>query len=302
MKRLKSIIMVAMLVFFIASCAVHESEQAFSIIVMPDTQNYAWKFPNIFFKQTKWIADSEKPLNIKHVVHVGDVTENNTRVEWQVAQDAFSYLDEMSYTITIGNHDVHGGDSLFSEYFPVADARLMPHFGGLYVPYEMENSFSRFDAGGHSWLILAIEKNPGDRVLDWANAVVDGYPEHLVLLITHKYMDADGSRYDLGQNLGENIWDKLVSKHSNFFMVLCGHTPCSPMYRMDKGEYSNEVHQIQVNYQHIGQGGDGWLRILTFNMGSNIIEVQDYSPLLDKYSSDPLGSFVISFSNYKHRR
>ena len=304
MKKLGAILS-GILLFIIIGCNDSElnykPEKPFSIIILPDTQKYPRKYPDTFFGHMKWISDNKQALNIQHVLHVGDVTDCNAPDEWEIARDAFLYLGEICYTITIGNHDIiitdedgiiiGTGDSLFSEYFTVSDAQLTPHFGGTYDPYEMENSYSLFDAGGRSWLIIATEYKPTDEVIDWANDVVNEYPTHLVILLTHRYMNSDGKR----NGMGEYIWSKLVTKHSNFFMVVCGHRICPPRYRMDKGEYGNEVHQMQVNYQHIGKGGDGWLRILTFSMEDGIVEVQDYSPLLKKYSSDPLASFVISF-------
>ena len=34
------------------------TDEDFSLVVLPDTQIYAWKYPEIFQAQTKWIADN----------------------------------------------------------------------------------------------------------------------------------------------------------------------------------------------------------------------------------------------------
>ena len=50
---------------------------SFSIVILPDTQIYAESFPDSFYKQTEWIKNNVKELNIKCVIHVGDITNKN---------------------------------------------------------------------------------------------------------------------------------------------------------------------------------------------------------------------------------
>ncbi len=53
-----------------------EKTKNFSIIVLPDTQKYSEKYPQIFCKQTDWIRENINKLNIAFTIHLGDITEN----------------------------------------------------------------------------------------------------------------------------------------------------------------------------------------------------------------------------------
>jgi len=57
-----------------------------TMIVVPDTQGYTYEYPDIWRAQTRWIADHARELDVRLIVHVGDVTEWNTPGEWQTAR------------------------------------------------------------------------------------------------------------------------------------------------------------------------------------------------------------------------
>src|SRR5687767_1568211 len=65
----------------------------FTIMVLPDTQFYSQKFPDIFHKQTQWVADNLQRYNVPFVLQLGDITETAADVEWEVAKAAFARLD-----------------------------------------------------------------------------------------------------------------------------------------------------------------------------------------------------------------
>lgn len=290
------------------------SHDAFSVVVLPDTQMYAWKYPEIFGAQTQWIAENLTKYRVKYVFHLGDVVQHNSDEEWKIARRAFSLLDgKVPYAIALGNHDIGTGgstadrDTLFGRYFPLSMFREWPSFGGVYdrEPGRADNSCHVFSAGGRRWVILALEFGPRDDVLRWADEVISKYAEHPVILITHAYLDSDGRRYDrtianqhyppweypvavdrAGLNSGEDIWRKLVARHRNMVMVMCGHV-CVAARLTSKGEAGNLVHQMLVDYQDQEQGGNGWLRLLEFTPGGRTVHVRDYSPVIDQWSDDP---------------
>jgi 3',5'-cyclic AMP phosphodiesterase CpdA len=294
--------------------AAEGAAEAFSVVVLPDTQIYAWQHPEIFYAQTRWIAGSAAKYGIKYVLHLGDVVEHNTDKEWEIARRAFAALDgKVPYAFALGNHDIGPGgsgesrDTLFGKYFPLAEFSKWETFGGVYdrEPDRADNSYHVFRAGGRRWLILALEFGPRDDVIRWAEAVIARHPEYPVILITHAYLDSDGRRYDrglsdqpyppydsplagdrAGLNSGEDIWRKLVAKHPNTVMVISGHV-CVSARLESKGQAGNVVHQILVDYQDQQRGGNGWLRMLRFSAGGQRVLVQDYSPVLDRWSEKP---------------
>jgi hypothetical protein len=80
----------------------------FTVVVLPDPQNYTQYYPQIFDSQTQWIAANASAQNIKLVLEVGDtVNHAQAATEWQNADHSFSILDQANvpYAIAIGNHD-----------------------------------------------------------------------------------------------------------------------------------------------------------------------------------------------------
>lgn len=292
-------------------------EGGYTLVVVPDSQKYNWRRPELYTLQTGWVAANVARYNVARLLHVGDVTQHNTREEWEAARRAHRVYDGLVPAVyALGNHDcgVAGKstsrDSLFSEFIPLSAYRSQDGFGGVYdkEPERTENSFHLFEAGGRKWLILALEFAPRDDVLRWADEVVAAHADRSVILLTHAYLRPDASRFDRtvatndkkrpnkgydqyplsklpgGFNDGEDMWRKLVSRHANFALVICGHV-CTSAHLASKGEHGNTVHQVLVDYQDEEQGGNGWLRLLQFLPDGRTVRVRDYSPLLDKTSS-----------------
>lgn len=113
---------------------------SFSVIVLPDTQGYSEANPGIFYSQTEWIVENRKGLNVKLVVHLGDVVEHpESNEEWRRAKKAMDPLgrEGIPTLITFGNHDytdLEGGraDNPFNKYFPVSRYSDYNSYGGTY--------------------------------------------------------------------------------------------------------------------------------------------------------------------------
>lgn len=67
---------------------------AFTFAVLPDTQNYAKHFPKTFTAQTQWIVEQKERRRIAGVFHLGDITDNNVRAQWENARRAMRVLEE----------------------------------------------------------------------------------------------------------------------------------------------------------------------------------------------------------------
>lgn len=306
--------------FSFLSC--NSGGEAFTIVLLPDTQTYAEKYPEILEAQTHWIANHADEFAF--VLHQGDLTQNNNDAEWQVVAQSLALLDgKIPYTFVPGNHDMGSvpgkfaderNTTLMNQYLPISRYRELPTFGGAFEQDKVDNTYHVFEAGGLDWLVLSLEFGPRNEVLDWANKVVEQHPDHKVILNTHAYMYSDSTRqggqdwwrpqgYGIGKdtgpdapNDGEQIWEKLVKKHPNMVFVFSGHVLHDGEGTLvSEGVHSNQVYQMLANYQEgvkgSENGGNGYLRLITVNPEANTVEVKTYSPYLDKYMTEPQQQF-----------
>ncbi len=289
---------------------------SWTLAILPDTQVYAQSYPQHFNAQTAWIRDHAESHNIKYVLHEGDIVNNNNVPQWNNALASMNLLNgAVPYAMAPGNHDYGPGgnaadrNSYFNqaEYFgPGTYYAQQPSIGGFFEPGKTDNSFHVFEAGGENWLVLALEWAPRDAVVEWANQVVANHSDHKTMLVTHAYMYYDETIYDWAAkgasqswnphayplvnnpgetvNDGQELWDKLISKHENFRFTFNGHVLNDGTgFRSTAGDAGNVVHQMLANYQMKAQGGMGDMRLLEFKADGRTVEVRTYSPVLDRY-------------------
>ncbi|MFO7930805.1 MAG: metallophosphoesterase [Desulfosalsimonas sp.] len=303
MKTRKTLTLV--LVFFLLVGFV-SAREPFSVVVMPDTQNYAEQFPETYVAQTRWIRDNVEQENIKFVMHLGDIVQhfNDSEEQWQVADRAHQLLDGIvPYSVLPGNHDLGRADKqltretrLYNKYFGPPRFADYPWYGGHWGETN-DNNFCTFEAGGMKFLVVSLEYAPRDEVLAWARGVTGAHPEHRVLVATHCYMRPGGrdskSGGDLG-NSGDGVWEKFVRRSANVFLVSSGHV-LGVGRQTSTNDAGRPVHETLVDYQGLPNGGDGWLRILRFVPDQDKIEVRAYSPLLYETMKDDGHTFTLDY-------
>lgn len=294
----------------------YASSSSFNLVVLPDTQSYAEEFPEVFEQQFQWISDNGSTITF--AIQNGDITDNNNDPQWEVARKAFSLLDnKVPLTFVGGNHDlgVNGkardrDSSLMNKYLPYEKYSKHPHFGGAFEVGKMDNTYHTFEAGGKKWLILSLEFGPRHKVIDWASQIIHDHKDHLIIINTHTYLYNDNTwiashhkycpkSYGLGAatgedstNNGDDLWYKLVRKHKNILMVLCGHVIGSGTGTLvSEGEHGNKVYQMLANYQNgvvdTVKGGNGYMRILNIDPEAKKIRVKTWSPVTQTYKSTP---------------
>lgn len=173
------------------------------------------------------------------------------------------------------------------------------------------NSAQIFCAGGYTFLHLALEMQPGDKVLAWAQKVIDSNPGLPTIVTTHDYLNGNGERLPmpaldlvradpLAHNSAEALWQDFISVNDQIFLVLCGHQK-GQAFRVDENTKGHQVYQLMSNYQDRGHSGplgengvakagigDGWIRLLRFNMAlpTPVLSVRTYSTYYGAYANE----------------
>ena len=298
----------------------------FTLMLMPDTQNYVSTGANtdIMRQQTQWIADTKTQLNTVFVAHLGDIVGVDTStVQWQRASQYMAILDDAHIPSAVlpGNHDMNlttGEAPLYEQYFPVsryANAAWnsssasyggylgQSQFGADPVDRQNMDNYALFSAGGMDFLLLSLEFNAPDYVVDWAKRVLAAYPDRRAIISTHSYIWMTGelttqvARLD-GGNSGVDLWNKLVRPSCSVFLVVNGHfsdATTAEARRTDTNACGKPVQSMLSDYQDRANGGDGWLRYLTFDPSASQIRATTYSPHLGQYETDADSSFTVPY-------
>ncbi|WP_205702986.1 metallophosphoesterase [Botryobacter ruber] len=295
-----------------------------TFVLLPDTQTYAEKYPEVMDAQVDWVV--KEAANIDLVLQQGDLTQNNNDEEWQRVQNAFKRLNgKVPYVLAVGNHDMGSGPgkfadvrntTLYNSYFPYSTMASLPAFGGAFEENKTDNAYYLLETGKHKWMVLTLEFGPRESVLQWANKVVEDHQDRMVILNTHAYMYSDSTRqhdkdwwrpqaYGIGKdtamnavNDGEQIWKKLVKQHPNIRFVFSGHVLHTGVGTLVSiNDAGLPVYQMLANYQEgvkgSIKGGNGWLRILELDFKDNSITVKTYSPYINEYKEEPAHQFKI---------
>lgn len=288
----------------------HMTEKDFSMIVIPDTQDVCTSHPDKLEGMARWIVDHAEKLNLKMILHVGDVVNNGALREeqWHHHQNAFNIIDKarIPMLIAIGNHDYDNilnedrSSVFFNRYCGMTRYRDKAWFGGTFEEDHSENMYALLEAEGLPLLFLSLEFGPRDEVLEWANTVLQRYSDRKAIIVTHSHMFHNGFRTQpgdahnpkiykgaTGANDGEDVWNKCFKLHSNVAAVYSGHhIPANISYRIDAGDHGNLVFQSFQNWQCAPNGGDGRIRIIKFLSSTGRFELQVLNPQTGDIETD----------------
>lgn len=260
-----------------------KSNKPFSFVWMSDTQYYSLRYPYIYDSMTQWIVDHADEESLKYVIHTGDIVDHmSNEFEWIQADLAMKKLDQakIPYGVLAGNHDI-GHDranyQTFSHYFGVDRFKSKKTFVEAYK--DNEAHYDILSIGGHKFIILHIGYGWTDETINWAKDALESHSNHTAILATHRYLQVDGKR----SGDGNELFEKLVKPYSNVQLVLSGHFhgTAQKFDRLDdNGDGINErlVVQLLSDYQGYQKGGNGFMRILTFNPNTNSVTIGTYSP------------------------
>jgi len=194
-----------------------EHQKSWSVILLPDIQNYVkWSYNQpILDLMMAWIEHNIDSLNIRMVLHTGDIVEQNdlfipadngnesAQRQWEFAARAFSRLNgKVPYITALGNHDFSidtdiRRSSRFGEFFRIDDnflnkKTLVQNGTDESGQPSLQNAVYEIKSpeGGKDYLFMTVEYAPRDTTLTWAEriAALPQYRNHRVVLLTHAYL------------------------------------------------------------------------------------------------------------------
>jgi len=277
------------------ACAATSAASPYSIAILPDTQYYAFvpDWHDTFYAQTQWIVDHRTAENIVFVSHEGDIVDAGwDEDQWLVADAAMGSLDtlpDLPYAAVKGNHDFGGpGDGYYVQYFGPSRYAGRSWYGGAST--DGVNQWQTFVGGdGRMFLHLGLVFDPGAAARDWAQSVIDANPGAPTIITTHAYLGPNGEYLPGAQD----FFDELIYPNPQVFMLLCGHVSAEAR-RTSVNIEGQEVYELLADYQQRPNGGDGWMRVMTFEPDEDQIEVYTYSPALDQYETDADSRFTLT--------
>lgn len=227
------------------------------------------------------------------------------------------------YGLAVGNHDQTGHEyplsfsnpalgfttnhttGFYNKYFGVSHFAGRPYYGGSYTATEANNNDSHFDlitAGGLNLIIIYIEYDQkvnqyGTQLEDWAYNLLGTYSSRKAIVVTHALA---GNNATPGTNEGtppnfysraEAVYNRLKTR-KNLFLMLGGHVGGNGEgYRMDTYQGST-VKSYVSGYQVRTNGGNGWMRLMTFSKNNDLVKVRTYSPTLGAWETDGDSQFT----------
>lgn len=257
----------------------------FALAVLPDTQ-YLFDAdsadPEPLKETFHYLVAQRQEANIAFMTHLGDVTEHGSEEEIGLAADTFRTIHgKVPYSVLAGNHDINSGtddqrgDTAYLRAFGPQRFTSMPTFGG--ASPDGYNSYHVLQAAGREWLVLALDWRASEKGLAWAQGVLDAHPTLPVILTTHDIAWAeDNGQAHLSDN-GQLLWDRIIRGNDQIFMALGGHywPPGRTVLTNDAG---HDVHVHITNYQDRYYGGAGMVRLYSFDLVRQVVDVETFSP------------------------
>jgi hypothetical protein len=269
------------------------------------------------------------------------VQHGSSTTEWDRADAAMALIDgRVPYSVSIGDHDYLTEESR-SSGAPHYVARYgasryagRPWYGGSSP--DQKSHYQIFTAGGRTFLHLNLEwEVPGtiddpSTAMGWGRQILDAHPTLPTIVSTHSNVwdrsaqkgRTNGIEENGGDGAsGERVWSDLLANRPQVFMILNGHShngstqynPADPNADPAGPSTDGEFHMVSTNrnglpvyelladYQDYPNGGDGWIRLITFEEGTGAggldrIRVQTYSTTHDAYQTDSLSQFSFDLS------
>ena len=279
------------------SDALHADGNVYTVAWISDPQHYSDGRTHIFKCMVDFIVERKDDMNLVYIVHTGDTVDSmHSKEQWAGMCAIMDELDAIPYGILGGNHDVGTKKqdySVFSSHFGREKMKSRrgseAYYGGDYQ--DNRGHYDLVTIGGMEMIFVYMSYAPDDACIKWMDKIVKAHSDRIAVLCLHDYFKTDMTLSDSG----EQIFERVVKKNKNVYMVMCGHRyniGCKAIDIDDDGdgEFDRRVYQLMSNYQAAGEeGGSGYMHFLRFDMRTGEIHVISYSPYIDdrRYHDTP---------------
>lgn len=271
------------------------NDYAYSMAVLGDIQNLTDNYPDKLPVLFDWIKNNKKDKKIEFCIGLGDLTNHNSPQEYELVNQCYSKLKgKVPFSIIRGNHDRSGTHDQSAHVFNtyISKVSYKDQITGSY-DNTMLNTYRIIKIGEVKYLFLNLDFLLKDEVLVWANKIVSENKDCHVIVSTHIYFAPDGVFLTLDhikianvENGAQGLWDKLLKKHENIVMLICGHCPSDTITVIKKrGLNDNMVTQILVDPQQtdLDHGGTGMVAMFYFSEDGKELQIRYYSTIKEMY-------------------
>lgn len=272
------------------------------IAIFGDIQHYTNANNIDTYRHTiDWLYEMNKNgMDLRCVLHTGDITHNNKDIQWQFFYDStYELASVVPYISMIGDHDytwdsIYINDrysTLFNDYvkFPLTKQRVISQF----EEGRMENVVIENTIHGERFDLLVLEFGPRVEVVEWANQHVKSHPEIKYILLNHEYLEKGGRRrtrnlkcrrlLNTTYTTPNELWNRLIKGNDNIRCVLCGHVGGLYALTVEENDFGREIPQIQHNIQGSDYRYDNWLMLWEFPADRDSVNVCIYNTKTGQY-------------------
>ncbi|MBM7631047.1 putative Ig domain-containing protein [Geomicrobium sediminis] len=272
------------------------------------------RFASAYRDKMNWIVDNQDQRKIAYVAHTGDIIENwmlphhseeQAQKEFGFASDMQAIIDEAGIPngILPGNHD-NGwgafGNDMFNDYFSqeryeeASQSWENGTYGGPWQEGDNSAHYDLFEVDDHEFIAVHLPYGHTNAQRNWANEVLEAFPNRDAFLFTHSYLRAsssdDATKASGNRGYGDNshlLRTQVVEKNDNIVMVSSGHyhgTAWNQNFNGNNGPVFEMLADYQ-NYEVDGERNTGFMRLLQFDIDAGEVTVNTYSPKLGEFNA-----------------
>lgn len=290
-----------------------KNEDNYNIVLIPDTQNTVEYCGDVMDAAVDGLIDTADELNVRGVIHLGDVVDdNNDDAQYVTARNVFYQLPDagIKFLVQMGNHD--GWASGTHNYYNSFSGRSTSFLrkASWYLtnsPNGDGNSSYMFVQGGsYNYLVISLSCSGSgsgqnnntswdSRDEAWLRSVLEEYPDCPTIVTTHDLQNCSAtepSAITLSSR-GTQLWN-IVKDYDQVFMMVGGHSHGSGVEMLENTN-GKLVVSILTDYQFAYNGGNGFFRYLEFDESADKIYYSTYSPYAASLSENEKSFFDVNF-------